>query len=470
MVRSTLVLLGGRTSEALLRFLRNVLLARLLGVEDYGIAGTFVLAASMVEVVSDLALERMVVQDREGNNPRFVSAIQTLVVIRSILIAGIVYLCGDLLALLFGFPELGWAYQLLAVVPLIRGFFHLDIMREQRGMRFGRQVLAEFLTVLGTLLLLWPLAAWIGDFRVILWIICIDAGVRTVFSHVLASERFRLGWDIPIFKRAILFGAPLLAANILMFLNTQGDRIIIANQFSAFELGVFTAAFTLFMTPVSTGANIMRQLFLPLIARERDNPVLFERRCSETLQANLVLGCAVMIGGALIGEPAFLLAFGQEFAAGLPWIVPLCVMFGARFASVGPVVVAVAGGRTINVTIRNAVRMAFVPVALGIAVSGGTILALIYIAAAGEVVAYGVGIALVRYRLALRKATNRMWLPAALAIAIASVVLSARMLPFDYWWIQVTATGLLVFLFASCVDFWTWMYRGASTRLKKKLA
>ncbi|HKK29841.1 MAG TPA: oligosaccharide flippase family protein, partial [Alphaproteobacteria bacterium] len=72
LLKSISILAAGRTTIAALNFARNILLARLISVEDYGIASTFIVALSLVELAGDLALDRMIVQDRQGNSRRFV--------------------------------------------------------------------------------------------------------------------------------------------------------------------------------------------------------------------------------------------------------------------------------------------------------------------------------------------------------------------------------------------------------------
>jgi O-antigen/teichoic acid export membrane protein len=61
LLKALSILAGGRASIAALNFARNILLARLVTVEDYGIASTFIVAIALVELFGDLALDRLVV-------------------------------------------------------------------------------------------------------------------------------------------------------------------------------------------------------------------------------------------------------------------------------------------------------------------------------------------------------------------------------------------------------------------------
>ena len=87
MLKIAVLLAGSRGLLSVLRFARNVLVARLIGVEDYGIASTFALLMALVEMLSDLGLGRFLVQDREGGHPQVVAAIQGLVLLRGAIIS-----------------------------------------------------------------------------------------------------------------------------------------------------------------------------------------------------------------------------------------------------------------------------------------------------------------------------------------------------------------------------------------------
>ena len=76
MLRKALLILSGNAAASLLLFARNLVIARLIPVEDYGIASTFAIAMSVVEMASQLGLQQMIVQAREGEDPHFQAALQ----------------------------------------------------------------------------------------------------------------------------------------------------------------------------------------------------------------------------------------------------------------------------------------------------------------------------------------------------------------------------------------------------------
>jgi hypothetical protein len=82
MFRSALLILSGNAAASLLLLARNLIIARLIPVADYGVASTFAIAMAVVEMASALGLQQQIVQARNGEDPRFQSALQGFQVLR----------------------------------------------------------------------------------------------------------------------------------------------------------------------------------------------------------------------------------------------------------------------------------------------------------------------------------------------------------------------------------------------------
>ena len=135
-------------------------------------------------------------------------------------------------------------------------------------------------------------------------------------THVLAERPYRLGWDRAVAARAMRFGWPLLAGGVLTFAVMQGERLIVANQYTATDLGLFSAALTLALAPTLVLLRIVNNMFLPLLARQQDNETGFLNRAELALELLLASGIGLMLVYVLIGPAALRLIYGAEFAAG----------------------------------------------------------------------------------------------------------------------------------------------------------
>lgn len=408
-IKGTLFLGTGRMCDRVLQFLRNIIVARLVSPEDFGIAALFVMTVSFLEMFSNLAVDTLLVQSPQGDEERFQQTSQLMMAIRGLGIALILLIFAGPVAGLFDIPAVAWAFRLLAVVPLIRGLAHQDMSRFQRQLNFKPILVADVSSQFISCSLAWPMAFWLGDYSAILYLIIVQSLARTVISHIMAERRYYWTWE-PIHAREIFsFGWPLLINGILLFLIMQGDRFVIGAAdnifdratYSKAQLGFYSAAFVLSSAIAQTITNVMSPVMLPLLSRVQDLEEQFQKRCSFCVQIAAFALTPLGIIFILIGGWFVVLVYGDQYLAAAPLIAWLGVTTSIHLLRVASTTIALSRGDSPNPTISNVFRafsfiLAFIFAALGADI--------VWIAAsglAGEILATGISIWLLKHRLAI---------------------------------------------------------------------
>ncbi|HEY4907333.1 MAG TPA: oligosaccharide flippase family protein, partial [Candidatus Acidoferrum sp.] len=101
--------LGQIVSQAC-SFVRNLVIARIVSPADFGIAATFAMTLSLMEMVSNVASEMLLVQSPDGNEPGLQSTAQAMKVVRGIGNSLILLALAIPLSHLFGVPQATWAF------------------------------------------------------------------------------------------------------------------------------------------------------------------------------------------------------------------------------------------------------------------------------------------------------------------------------------------------------------------------
>ena len=218
------LMMGGQMLGLGMSFIRNIIVARLISTDDFGIASTFFISISLFEMISNLSVDRLLVQAEDGDGPEFQATAQAFQALRGAANSLLMFLLAWPFSRLFDIPQALWAFQCVALVPLIRGFVHLDPKRLHREMRFGRDVLSELLPQAVALALAWPLAKWFGNYAAVLWLLVAQAAAMVLVSHITAVRRYAWAWNRALFTRMARFGWPLLLNGLLMFLIRQGTE------------------------------------------------------------------------------------------------------------------------------------------------------------------------------------------------------------------------------------------------------
>ena len=398
MLKSGLTILSGNAAAALLLLVRNLAVAALIPVGDYGIAATFAMAMTVVEMATDLGLHQQIVQSDRGEDPRFQAALQGFQVLRGVLAGLALVLLAGPLADFMGVPDVTWAYQWLALVPVLNACQHFDMHRLGRTMVFGPLMLTRSLPALVSLILVWPLAAWLGDYRVMLWAILAQAALMLVLSHLTARRPYRLVLDPAIMRDSLIFGWPLLLNGALLFAVFQGDKIIVGRVMGMEALALIAMGMTLTLTPTLVLSRSVQNFFLPQLSR-RDAD--FARLAQVVQEAALVISLWLLALVGVAGPMLISVVLGPKYAALEPLLFWLALMQALRMARVGVAVVALSVGATTLTIWGNLIRVALLPLVWWAAGQGADLRTLIWIGIAGEAVGYGLGLVLLRRRTGL---------------------------------------------------------------------
>jgi O-antigen/teichoic acid export membrane protein len=402
MLKSALLILSGQAFSSLLLLLRNLFVARLISVENYGIAATFAISMAIVEMMTTLGLHQMIIQDSEGDDPRLQSGLQGFHLLRSLFSGTVLFFLAEPIAQLLGVPDIVWAYQLLALVPVINGLMHFDLYRLQRRMVYLPSILSSAVPALASVLVIWPLWKLYGDYRVMLYSVMLQAALTVVTSHLVAKRRYHLSLDKSVIARSLRFGWPLLINNILLFFIFQGEKIIVGEALGLKDLAIFAMGFTLTLTPSLLLAGSTQTFFLPQLSAIKEDRSRFDHLAMVTFQSHLFFGALFVVGVMLLADPAIRLVLSAKYASLIPLMTWLAILQALRLFRGGSSTIALAMGKTGLSTISNLPRVFSMPIAWYAATHTGNIFVVLWIAIIGEGVGFLISLFLLRRQLKLQ--------------------------------------------------------------------
>ena len=402
----------------MLMLARNLLVARLISVENYGIAATFGLALAIIEMTSTFGLPQQLVQDKRGNDPDFQAALQGFQVLRGFANAAILFALAGPFARFMGVPQVTWAHQTIVVVLILNGLVHFDMHRLGRQMRYGPAAIASVLSPVVALAVIWPLYLMFGDYQVMLWSLIVQAAATAVVSHLVAERPYQLRFDRAVMAHSLRFGWPLLIDGLLLFAIFNGEKLIVGREFGMEPLALFSMAITLTLTPALVLQRSAGSFFLPQLSAAK--PERFETLATITLQSHFLFGAVLIASIVLLGGVFVQLVLGPKYQGVIILLNLLSVMQALKVMKGGSATVSLARARTSNGMVANILRVATLPVAWYVAVQGGGVVTVIWIGIIGE--ALGLAASLILLGVQLR-VSLRPVLP-GLALVVALLVIT----------------------------------------------
>ena len=451
MFRAIFLILGGNASASILLLVRNLLVARLIPVEDYGVAATFAVTMAFVEMISNLGLNQQIIQSRDGDDPHFQAAVQGFQVLRGVLAGLVLVALAGPLARFLGVPEVAWAYRLMALVPVLNAAQHFDIHRLNRQMRFWPVVLTAALPALVSLIAVWPLSRWFGDWQVMLYAILLQAGLAVLVSQMLAERRYRLALDPAIIRRNLRFGWPLLINGLLLFFVFHGEKLVVGREAGMAPLAIFAMGITLTLTPTLVAATSAQKFFLPQLSAVRpgaaqENPALFATLAQATMQTSLLTGAVLVLGVLALGPPLVIWGLGEKYADLVALLPAFAVLHALRVYKAGVGIIGLARAQADLMLYANAFRVLALPVSWWVLARGGGLAEVIWIAILAEALGFALSMALLRWRLEVP--LGPLWLCSGLSLALLAASLPLWSLKPVWLWglLAVLSAALLVAL------------------------
>ena len=407
---------------------RNVIIARMLGPEDFGIASAIALSISIVEMSTAMSVDRYLVQSKNGKSPLVQATLQSVELARGATASVVLFFAAPLIAHMFKIPESIGAFQLTALIPVIRGLASLDASRRQREMQFGPSGVLEAAPQIAALVMAAPLAMLFRDYHTMVAIVLLQISVYCFTSHLIAVRSYALAFDRLTVGEVLRFGMPLMLNGLLMFGTLQGDRAVIGAMYDMHQLGVYSAAFALIMMPTQMFIKILSMLLLPILARQQDDPEGLRQAYEQADVACCVTALVLFTGTLLAGPAVIALLFGEQYTSAMPLVPWIASMFTLRILRVAPTLAAIATGRTMLTLMSNVFRMIGVALAVAAALADLPLVAIAASGVLGEALAYGCAWALRVRRVSIRSSIAKLNLVVTTA-ACVGLFLVARAMP-----------------------------------------
>ena len=369
-LRGGAVVSGGIVAEYAAQVLRVLLLARMLGGEEFGITVSLNAFFALVEMGTFIGVDRFLILAPDGDSPRLLATANVLSLAKGLITAAVMLLLAWPTAYLLSIPNAAGSFCALAVVPLLRGFAHLRVQQIQRTHVFWPDAVSTGAGGLVGLLVCFAAALALRDHRALVWGLCAQAALGTLLTHVLARTRYRLAADWADLRRALRFGVPLMLNGLALALFGQLDRLVVGGLLGLIAVGRYGLAMTVVLVPSSLLFRVGMSVTQPHLsaAWRGPGPARFRALFAGLSSGFALLGALLGIGVTVLGDSTLRWAFGPRYVVGDVFMALLGAGALLRFAKGMANLGGLAIGRTVDLMLSNAAG------ALGLLVTVGALL------------------------------------------------------------------------------------------------
>jgi len=313
------VLAAGTLVERLARLGRNMVLARLIAPDQFGLMAIVLAVIGLFEALTEVGVAQAVIQNKKGNTPEFLNIAWWFGVGRGFAVAALAIPLAPVIANFYDLPEL---VPLLMVAPLTMVFTGMTsprIYAQQRQFRFGPTLWtiqgAGLMGTAFTLILGFALqSVW-----ALMWGTIFEAFARFVLSFILAPIRPSLHFDREARKELFRFTRGMAGLSVLTLVIMQADTFVLAKVITPSELGLYTMAIALAIFPLSIFSKVVQPLVVPIFAGYQEDMGGMRTNVLKLSRLVWLFGLPMAAVLAIVSQPLLVLVYGRpDFATAAP--------------------------------------------------------------------------------------------------------------------------------------------------------
>ncbi len=316
----------GFAFSQVMRLGANLIFARLLYPEAFGLMALVTVFIIGLGMFSDIGLGPSIMQNKRGDEPDFLNTAWTIQIIRCICLWLATCAIALPVANFYGEPMLAQFLPVAGLVFLIGAFNPTRIETAGRHLLIGRVVLLDLASnIIGTCAMI--ILAWATRS---VWALVVGTVVGAAAKLVLNSlflpgPANRLRWDQSSVGELIHFGKWIFLSTAAGFMISQADKAILGKYLTLEMLGIYNIGYFLASFPLFLGSAITGRILIPLY-RDRSPSAL-----ADNFRKMRLMRFALSAG-------LLSLTLGMAFFA----TTLVAILYDPRYAAAGAVVVLIS--------------------------------------------------------------------------------------------------------------------------------
>lgn len=307
-----------------LQFVVNMVLARLLTPEAFGVVGMLAIFIAVSQVIIDGGFASALIQKKNPTQTDYSTIFYWNIIISSLLYA-VLFFAAPLISRFYEMATLCPVLRIMGISLILQGVVAIQVARLRKCLSFNVIAITNVGSYLGGSAIAIYLAyhGW-GVWSLVLNqlfynILCI------ILFFILTQWHPSLVFSKATIKELFGFGGYIMAANILQTACQNLQGVIIGKRFSATQMGYFSQAYKLDQITSYAIPQIIVQVMYPVYSTLQDDIP----RLRNILMMNIrVLSFAIFPILAvliIIAEPLLITLYGTQWLPAVPYYKILCI-------------------------------------------------------------------------------------------------------------------------------------------------
>lgn len=313
----------------LINFFVNMVLARKLFPEDYGLLGMIFLFVTISSTLMDFGIAGSVLRSKEAHERDYATLFVSNLGF-SVIIYLILFLVAPLIASFYNKEIITSLIRVFGLTIIIQAFVQVQSVYLLKSLNFKKQALMKFPSIiLSSAIAIYVAYMGYGVWSLI-WMYILQNFFWALFHWIFGDWNPRIGFSPVVFKKHFGYGYRLSLVELLNNLTANIYQIVIGRFYSPALVGYYTQSLTVRQLPLTNIYGAVIKVLFPVFAKIQNNREKFISHYKYCLQFLLLILVPIFIFLCFYSREVLVFLFSKrwESASLFLSIISIAGIFG----------------------------------------------------------------------------------------------------------------------------------------------
>lgn len=329
-VRAIVALSIGTVAGRGMRFIRSMILARILAPNEIGKMAIIMSSSIAFEALTEVGVKQSVIQNKQGANADYLNVAWWMQVVRGLCLFGIAALMAPYISSFYGNPELAGLFRVAFLAIALRSFISPRSYVLEKNYKFGRAVfLVQGSAILGAVITI-GLAYVIKNVWALVFGFVAEVTILCILSFIVVPFMPKFRVDRKCLGELMNYARGMFGLSLLTMISFQAPILVLGKVIPEDQLGFYSYAALLAYIPIELYMRIINPVVLPAFSEKQDDKRALCRGLLNLTRWTAFLVLPLIAFMTCTAREMLLLAFTAKYVAmAIPFAI-LCLQILAR--------------------------------------------------------------------------------------------------------------------------------------------
>lgn len=300
-------------------FVLDLIIARLIGPDNYGLIAMLAIFMSVSQVFIDGGFSSALIQRKERSEADY-STVFYINIIISLITYGLLFIAAPYIANFYNQPVLSPITRVYSLNLVINSLVAVNKTKLTIDVDFKTQSKISFYSavlsgIVGVTLAFLGYGVWSLVVQAL-----VLAGLNVVLSFYYVRWFPRERFSKESFKNLFSFGSKLLVANIISALYAKAYDMVIGKKYDKASLGLFSRADKFNQFASSNISGVLQRVSFPVLSSIQDDDERLKRAYKKYMQLSALVVFPLILGMCGIARPMIEVLLGKDWMGCVPML------------------------------------------------------------------------------------------------------------------------------------------------------